>query len=167
VALVIETGVGISGANSYVSLAEVRSYCADRGLTLPSSDATLEGLVIRAMDYVESHYNLFKGSKIFGEGYVQWPRENVVIDNFEVPITTIPTILKNVQCQVAYDLQSVDPTPNVTSFPLRREKVDTLEKEYAVAYNKTTYTPLPRLTKAEGMIRPLLKQSGLLFVTRA
>jgi len=53
-AIVVEDGTGVSGANSFVSLADARTYAADRGVTLSEDDAALSPLLYKAMDYLES-----------------------------------------------------------------------------------------------------------------
>lgn len=52
-AIVVEDGTGVSGANAYADLAYIRDYASARGTTLSADDATLEPLVHRAMDYLE------------------------------------------------------------------------------------------------------------------
>ena len=49
-ALVIEDGSRVAGANSYVTLAEARAFASARGVTLSAVDATLEPFVIKAFD---------------------------------------------------------------------------------------------------------------------
>lgn len=52
-ALVVEDGTGVSGADSYADLTAIRAYAAKRGVTLSADDATLEPLAYKAMDYLE------------------------------------------------------------------------------------------------------------------
>lgn len=163
-ALTVETGAGIVGANSYVSVAEARTYATDRGLNLPAADADIEKLLIKSTDYVESFRERFRGTKANGPGYLQWPRLNVVIDGFEIGITTIPKQLKDAQCQLAFELQTVDPTPTTSGQVIKREKVDVIETEYAVNY-KQGASP-PSLPKVLYLLEPLLKWSGVLQSVR-
>lgn len=158
-ALEIETGAGVEGANSYVSLEEVRAYATARGLTVPVDDAALEALVIKAKDYLETKRSEFKGNKMYGPGYLQWPRSSVRIDGFEIADDAIPAELKDAQCQCAIDLQTMDPLAPKTGVVVKREKVDVIETEYAVSAGQTNPTPV--LTKVDALLQPLLRWSGL------
>ena len=54
-ALIVEDGSGLSGANSYASTAQADTYASDRGLTAWTGDtATKEAALIRATDYLEA-----------------------------------------------------------------------------------------------------------------
>src|SRR3990172_1903603 len=96
-ALIIETGAGIANADSYVSLSEFRAFATARGYTVPVADGGCESLLRKSIDYIESLRDNFKGSKLYGEGYLQWPRTDVEIDGFIVLETEIPSTLKNAQ----------------------------------------------------------------------
>ena len=45
-ALIIENGTNVAGANSYATLTEILAFAALRGVTLSAVDATLEILAI-------------------------------------------------------------------------------------------------------------------------
>ena len=50
-ALVIEDGSEVSTANSYVTVAEIRTYATTRGVTtIPAVDAEVEVLAIKSME---------------------------------------------------------------------------------------------------------------------
>lgn len=51
-ALIVEDGTGVSGANSYADLATIRAYAEARQVTLPA-DPNLEAFVFKGMDYLE------------------------------------------------------------------------------------------------------------------
>ena len=56
-ALVVEDGSGLSGANSYATAAQADTYASDRGLSAWTGDtATKEAALIRATDYLEATY---------------------------------------------------------------------------------------------------------------
>ena len=52
-ALVVEDGTGVAGADSYADLTSLRAYAAKRGVTLSVDDAVLEPFAYTAMDYLE------------------------------------------------------------------------------------------------------------------
>lgn len=116
--IVVEDGSVVSGANSYVTLEEVESYCEDRGFTAwaSASDTDQEAALHRAMDYVESQE--YKGSKTAYDNPLEWPRvgwfyqaydinqfRSVLITDYEA---YIPPKLKTAVCRAAYE-ELIDP----------------------------------------------------------
>ena len=90
-ALVVETGGIVSGANTYVSLADFKAWADARGIAY-GTDETVTQQIFRAMDYVESLN--FKGLKHTEEQPLQWPRDMVYIDSYSVNSDEIPPQLK-------------------------------------------------------------------------
>jgi len=88
--ITVEDGSIVTGANSYVSEADLTTYATARGITL-TTDA--EQLLIRAMDYIESLS--YKGDKFTRDQPLQWPRDGVVVDGYVVDADEIPNELKN------------------------------------------------------------------------
>lgn len=128
-ALVIEDGSIVAGANSFVSRAEVISYASARGITLPD-DETTDVLAIRAMDYLLTQ--CFKGDLVAG-AEVPYPRSGLVTgDTAEDYVHSVPTGIKLAQMQLSLDAHNgVDLTPSATPSPLlKRSKVGPLEREF-------------------------------------
>lgn len=95
-AIIVENGSIVTGANSYVSGTELTTFATARGVTLVSGTETL---LIQAMDYIE---NLnFKGMKLRYDQGLQWPRTDVWIDGFFNTTNNIPIQLKNGLMQTA------------------------------------------------------------------
>ena len=165
-AIVVETGASITGANSYVTTDDLRDYADLRGLSYPSDDVDIEILLIKATDYLESFRDRYKGDKSASTNALQWPRTDVYIDGYLLSKTTIPEELKNAQIQIALDAQSVEISPNELvsdKGDRKKEKVDVIEVEYFERSNSRTQ---PKFTKAMYFLSPLLKQNGL-FAVRA
>lgn len=77
-ALVVEDGSGIDGANSYVSVSDASSYAVARGLTFPTSPAsTAEAALIRATAAIDATYrSRFPGQRVSGRDQaLEWPRK--------------------------------------------------------------------------------------------
>lgn len=150
-ALVIETGSIVAGAESYISAADCDTYFANRSQALwTGATAVKEAALRKAATYLDGHYRKrFKGQKVYPITQpMEWPRVGVrVVDTpqpyYDVPpsfydsqysgflaITTIPQRLKDAQCELALRALSgdlaVDGASNIV-----REKVDVLETEYA------------------------------------
>lgn len=124
--IIVEDGTNISGANSYISEADLTAYATARGITLVTGT---EQLLVKAMDYIESL--LYKGSKLTRDQGLQWPRYDVIIDGYYFNTTQIPQQLKNglAECAIAID-QDTDPLRNAPVL-VSREKVDVIEVEYS------------------------------------
>lgn len=153
-ALVIEDGSVVTGANSYVSEATGQAYADARGIEV----AVTEQLLIKAMDYLEALRSEYQGTKVSGDQALQWPRSGVVVDEYPIDDETIPQCLKDAQCQLAIDANSVTLQPT-------GDRREVLSESYAKGLVAKTYSagnggsPRPRLTAAEALIAPLLKSS--------
>lgn len=170
-ALVIENGSLVAGATSYVSVAEARAYAAARASTFPADDtegnAAAEVALIVAMDYLESLRADFKGRKVNpATQALQWPRQGVEIDGWDVSISTIPNELKFAQIQLATEAANgTDLMPTGDGREVIREKVDVLETEYRPGAGGA---PQPVLVKVQALLAPLLAASfGGIKVNRA
>lgn len=95
-AIIVEDGTLVSNANSYVDELDLIAYAEDRGITITGVE---EQLLIRAMDYLESLS--FIGIKRVHTQALQWPRANVIIDDYLVSLDTIPNELKKAQMEIA------------------------------------------------------------------
>ena len=77
-AIVVENGSVVSGANSYISLADFKLYAAARGITLPA-DATVEAYLVKSTDYLESNRNRFVGTLTDRDQALSWPDRKSVV----------------------------------------------------------------------------------------
>jgi hypothetical protein len=151
-AIVVEDGSVVTGANSYVSEATLTTFAADRGITLTSDE---DELLIKAMDYIENLY--YKGLKKTKDQPLQWPRYNVYVDGFWIDSDTIPQQLKDgqMQCAIAID-QGNDPLQDI-SRDVKRERVGELEVEYSDSsvtstINKKIINSLKKLLAGGGSV---------------
>lgn len=81
-AFTVEDGTGLAAANSYQSVADIKAFFADRGLTLADtySDAQIEASAVRATDYMDKRWGrLYRGWKRSQAQRLAWPR----IDAFD------------------------------------------------------------------------------------
>lgn len=164
--LIIETGTGVTGANSYVTVDEFRAYAEARGITsISSDDADYEVYLIKAMDKLESYWDRYQGTKVATSQALEFPRMGVVLDDLLVQQTTIPSRLKYAQMAFAMEsLAGEDLLPNqLTSTPAAvvSEKVGELEVHYAQSNNLRS---TPAFSKPEALLAPLLKRQGLFGV---
>lgn len=133
-ALIIEDGSVVPGANSYVTVAEIREFAAARGITLPVADADVEVLAVNGFDYVESFNHRFQGYPTSALQQTSFPRTGLVWNSYYWPSDSIPDSLKKAQIQAAIESLDLDLMP-MPQASIKKEKIDVLETEYA--------TPLP------------------------
>ena len=155
-AIIIEDGTIVAGANSYASEAELTAFAAERGATLTGA---ADVLLIKAMDYVESFRKAFQGSKVDAAQPLQWPRSGAYVDGYPIPTTEIPVDLKRAQMQAAIESDSTDLNPN-TGQAVKREKVDVIEVEY----ESGGANQAPTFRKVDAYLEPLLS-SGYSTIT--
>lgn len=145
-AIVVEDGTRVTGANSYVTEAELTTYATARGITITGDT---EELLIKAMDYLESLE--YKGIKVAFDQALQWPRADVYIDDYLVDIDEIPYELKKAEYEVALSIDAgVDPLANIT-----RLKDSVSVGPISVTYSKTQATTIVR--KIDLALRKLLR----------
>lgn len=146
-AVIVETGAGLTNATSYVSEAELLAYATARGKTLTGDETVL---LIQAMDYIDEQD--FIGEKFTETQALQWPRYNAWLDNYIIDSDTIPQLLKDCLCEAALAVDAGNNPLATIDREVKREKVDVIEIEYmdgagAVPYNRALETKLRRLIK--------------------
>ena len=153
-AFVIEDGSIVTGANSYVSLAEANTFHSDRGnASWSGTNSVKEAALIRATDYVEQTYSdKWLGEPVYPHQSLSWPRENVP----NVASDEIPDKLKQAVCVLALEAMTADLNPALARGGLvKREKVDVIEVEYMDGAKSETKRPA-----IDGMLRGFLSLSS-------
>ena len=163
-ALTIEDGTIVTGANSYVTLIEIRAFTLARGLDLSAvDDADIEALAIKAMDYLEAQRGHYQGKKTEpGTQALQWPRKGVYIDCDEIlDQNEIPQELKDAQCQLVIEgYNSVVLQPTETGGETIREVLDDIEIEYS---RNGGVTASPVMSAVRALLDPLFFRCGNKF----
>lgn len=158
-ALTVETGTGSASSNSYISLADARTYLTARGLSLfATDDVAAEAALIKAMDYIEAFRDRFKGEKYTAAQALQWPRQYAYVDGFEVAVTAIPVELGYAQSILAYESQTYDLQATGDGRIIVKEKVDEIETTYSDTKSSIVQAKFKRV---DDLLKPLLKSSGL------
>jgi len=142
-ALVQEDGSVVTGANTYVTLAEYKAWADDRGITYGTDDAVTKQ-IYRAMDYIESLH--FIGDKANENQPLQWPRLGAIVDGYEVDGTEIPSQLK----LAVYEAVKVDADGNSELSNLERRTISESVGDISVTYasNSSSRTTTPALSMA-------------------
>ena len=147
-AILVEDGSIVPGANSYLSLEDARAFALARGLTLSADDAVLEPQVIKAVDYIEAREVDMSGERVSSEQELSWPR-------------TPYGIPKNIRSAQGFLVMAVHsgvnllPTVAAGAGHATKKKVGPIEVAYEVSGSKF----IPRVTAAEGMLAPYIGSS--------
>lgn len=134
-ALIIETGAGVAGANSYVDLAYLKAYHLSRGRSAWDyyDDEEMEAAALRAMTYLETFR--YKGQRVAVSQSCVFPRVGIIMrDGLEWPSTEVPEMVRAAQAEAT---QREIETPGTLlpdwepgKGPKRREKLGDMEDEW-------------------------------------
>ena len=143
-ALLIEDGSVVAGADSYADTADLSSYLTDRGY---EAIANQEPMLRRAYDFMKG---------------LNW------CDDHTQPFV-VDTDLVNGQCEIAYRFSlGFDPSETISGDKVKREKVDVLETEFfATSATTSPILVLKKMPQAHVMLKDLLCYSGSNFIDRA
>lgn len=127
----VETGAGLSNAESYISVADADSRHSAIGNTAwTGTDAAKEAALRRATAYMEGAYRQrWRGTKLMREQALSWPRYGAVVDGWYVESTIVPAEVANACADLALKALSADLAPDLER-GIVREKVGPLETEY-------------------------------------
>jgi len=160
-ALTVEDGSGVTGANSYISVTDARAYAAARGLTLPAADGDVEVLLTKGLDYIEALRGDFQGVKVLSTQALQWPRYGVIVDGYDVESDEIPEEIPRAQAQLACDCYARTDAALMVNSEGKEVLRERVEGAVEVQYAPTTGSnPQPKFEAAEVLLAPLLN-SGL------
>lgn len=158
ITITVEDGTGVADANSYVSIADARTYAANRGVTLPADNDAVAAMLIKATDYLEAQACKYQGQKTNCDYALQWPRSGVVICCVEIANNVIPKQLKDAQSAlVVAQNEGLVLQPNVTAGDyVTEETVGPITTKYADPI-KAGITA--RFTGVDSLLEPLFFSS--------
>ncbi len=104
-ALIVEDGTGLAGAESYCSVAYALDYHTKRGntkwLALTTEEAK-ERSLRKATDYMRGFYgDRWAGQRLTSTQSLDWPRYGVVVDGYPVLYNSIPLDVMNACAELA------------------------------------------------------------------
>ena len=141
-AIIVEDGSIVEGANSYATEAELVDYAADRGLTLTT---TASALLLKTMDLLELQN--FKGNKLTKDQPLQWPRSGVYIDGFLIGDDEIPQELKSAQFAIAVAIdEGANPLATNTKTGVKKKVIGPIETEYFEGVTAMPFSPAINLS---------------------
>ncbi|MEJ8571232.1 DnaT-like ssDNA-binding protein [Microbaculum marinum] len=173
-ALTVEDGTGLAGAESYVSASDADTYHSARGNSawIGSEDEKEEALR-KAAEYLDGRYRgRWKGVRGSKAQALAWPRARVVDeDGYSVSSTTVPNAVVAATCEAALlILSGTDLSPTLTreNFATQEEvKVGPIEESRSYSSGAPTK---PVVTRIEQKLSGLLTSGtggGAIFLQRA
>jgi len=159
-ALIIEDGSIVAGADSYVSRAEYIAYALTQGVTIPDTDAT-DVTLRQCAAFIDEHEPTLKGDRKTRDQAMAFPRYGVYIDGFWWTDSEIPRQARYCQMQLALDVYAgvdIYNLPASASVPVKSERVEgAVSVEYAVSNQMKT----SRNSSSRALLSQLLERSGL------
>jgi hypothetical protein len=133
-AIVVEDGTGLADAESYCSVADMRTYCGNRGLSLVGADdLRCEQLLRDATDYLLRFAGSWQGVRVGSTQALDWPRDGVYVAGYPIASDALPLMLVQASARLAWKAQAGPLVPDVKGPAVKRVKLDVLEKEYDTA----------------------------------
>ena len=127
--LIVETGAGVAGANSYVSVETYRAFMLARGIIVSAEDADCEAFLLKSMDQLNSVN--YSGSRVNDDQSLPYPRYGVYLsDNRYNEHTNIPNELAAAQMWLANYIENGSDPATLPSAGVLSEKIDVIEITY-------------------------------------
>ncbi|MFK0369686.1 DnaT-like ssDNA-binding protein [Enterobacter sichuanensis] len=108
-----------SGFNSYASESDLVAFADVRDIELPEK---IGSLLIKAMDYLEGLD--WVGQKADPRQPLAWPRVNVVMDGYDLPVDEVPRRVITAQCMLAVEAIDGDLLSSVREAAVKTERVE-------------------------------------------
>lgn len=131
-ALVIETGAIVAGADSYISVADANTYHTDYGNTAwTGTDAVKEVALRQAGRHLNIGYK-WRGLRVNSTQAMAWPRYGMTdCDGNAISSSAIPQEIIDAQCELALRALSGALVSDVTpANRVKSQQVDVIKVEY-------------------------------------
>lgn len=102
-ALIVEDGSIVAGADSYISLSDARALAAKYGWALPADDTEAEQALRNGAGYVGLQEPAMCGSRVSAAQELAYPRKNVTLYGFPVAVGSIPSQVIRAQVSAAVE----------------------------------------------------------------
>lgn len=154
-ALVVETGDIVSGADSYLSLADARALAAKYGYALPADDTEAEAALRKGAMYIGLFESAMCGRRVSAEQSLSFPRTGISLYGFPVANNVIPGQVK--LAQVIAGVEYGNGADVRASSDGRVTTMERVEGAVTVQYANNGNTGATiSITAADDALRPLL-----------
>lgn len=150
-ALIVETGSGLTNSESYASEAYADAYHENRGNAAWDGVADKEAALRKATDYMVQRYNgLWQGLRVNSTQALDWPRVGVIANGYYVLSSIVPAQVANACAELALRSLSGPLLADLTRAKTRT-KIDAIEVEYDKNSDEQT-----RFVAVDAMLKPLM-----------
>jgi len=160
-AVIVEDGSGVAGANSYQIRADYIAYALTLGITITDDD-TADNQLVKAAQYIDSKEATLIGYKVEREQAMGYPRYNLWIDGESWQSDEVPIQAIKAQREYALDVNSgVDlfNRPQNPNLITTKERVEgAIDVEYAVPENVAQNTS--RTSMGDAYLSALVENAG-------
>lgn len=163
-ALTVEDGTGIAGADSFVELAEIASFASARGYTWPNSasESVQEQAARRAADYLRNERRFaYKGTRKTALQTLPYPRTGVVErGGLSISDSVIPWRLKEAQCRLTIRIVAFYTTVGLLDLQPDLARGGRIQSTTVDVISTTYFDDAPsetQLVDIMGVLEPLLK----------
>lgn len=166
-ALIIEDGTGKPDAESYATAAELVSYAANYGVTVPDTVPAQEALLRRSA--VQMQAMSWKGRKTHSAQALAFPRYGAEVDGEIKPSNLIPRQIQYGQMALAAEIHAddIDPPSKRTGATIRKRVEGAVDVQYAELPNNSGYLlPAAPDRPSKAQFADYLARRGL-FAVRA
>lgn len=163
-ALIVEDGSIVAGAEAFASVADADAYYTARGNTTWAALTTgAKEVALRlGCDYIEAMYGTrWKGERVDADQALSWPRRYVVVDGVQLDFEAIPAALLRANIELALKASAGDLLADQGA-QVVSETVGPISVTYAAGARQAT-----RYALVETMLAALLLGAGQVPVVRA
>jgi len=160
--LVVETGLGLSDANSYIEIADVERYLPSSMYDKFSELEELEKIdrMIIASMFINYSFNWLGLQKTIEQG-LSWPRTNVFFQGHKIPDDYIPIQIKKASVMALNLIMQfgINFFQENGKAQVKRQKLGIIETEYFEAL-KANFIDNTEYQDINNMLRGLFKKEG-------
>ena len=162
-ALTVETGAVVTGADTYVSRADFIAFALTTGIVIADEQAT-DDMLVKAFRYINNLESQLKGIRTAKANPNAYPRSGLIIEDYSWLETEIPRQVILAQELLALDINAgidIYNRPQSASTPIRKQRVEgAVSREFAVA----DAMKLSSLTETRAVLASLMKNGGMSLV---
>tara|TARA_R110000772_G_scaffold268452_1_gene395601 strand:+ start:35468 stop:35971 length:504 start_codon:yes stop_codon:yes gene_type:complete len=158
-AVTVEDGTIVTGADSYVTRANYITFAASIGITI-ADDAAADVQLVKAFIYLNGLESALKGIRTLKAQTSAYPRDGLVIEDYSWLNTEIPRQVILAQELLALDINAgidIYNRPQSASTPIKKVRVEgAVSKEYAVS----DAMKMSSVTRTMAVVNSLLINGG-------
>lgn len=162
--IIVEDGTGLADAEAYISVADADTYFAARGNAVWAALTTeqKEQALRAGSDYMAAVYGArWKGYRVTETQALDWPREDVVANGFDIDNDVVPAAVARANAELAVRASAGELLADQGA-QVKSEQVGPIAVTYQDGARQAT-----RYAIVEGMLAAFMRGVGQIPVVRA